>query len=137
MKNFMAAFAVVVFLGAATAQDKKDEAKKEAAKVDAAKLVGTWEITKSTGDAPKGSLVSFDKDGKLKVSIDFNGKKIEIEGTYKVEGDKLTVTVKSPPDGKDETDTNTIKLLDDKTLVIVDMEKKETELARKAGGGKK
>jgi uncharacterized protein (TIGR03066 family) len=136
MKNLMAAFAVVVCLGAATAQDKKDEAKKEAAKIDAAKLVGNWEITKSPGDVPKGSIVSFDKDGKLKVSIDFNGKKIDIEGTYKVDGDKLVVTIKGP-DGKDETDTDTIKSLDDKKLVIIDKDGKEAELEKKAGTEKK
>jgi uncharacterized protein (TIGR03066 family) len=136
MKNLMAAFAVVVFLGAATAQDKKDDAKKEPAKIDAAKLVGTWEITKSPGDVPKGSLVTFDKDMKLKVSIDFNGKKIDIDGTYKVDGDKLIVTIKGP-DGKDETDTDTIKSLDDKKLVIIDKDGKEAELEKKGGTEKK
>ena len=34
--------------------------------LDAAKIVGTWEITKSPGDLPKGSMVTFDKDGKQK-----------------------------------------------------------------------
>jgi len=135
MKNFMAAFAVVVCLGAAIAQDKKEDAKKDAPKVDAAKLVGTWEITKSPGDLPKGSMVTFEKDGKLKVSIDFNGKKLDIEGTYKVDGDKLNVTVKGP-DGKEETDTDTIKSLDDKKLVIVDKDGKEAELEKKPAGKK-
>jgi uncharacterized protein (TIGR03066 family) len=131
MKNFVAALAVVVFVGAAAAQAKKDDAaKKELPKIDAAKLVGTWEITKPSGDIPKGSVVVFDKDMKLKVTIDFNGKKLEIEGTYKVNGDKLEVTVKGP-DGKEETDTDTIKSVDDKKLVIVDKDGKEAELEKK------
>ena len=61
----------------------------------------------------------FDKDGKIKVTVDFNGKKIEIDGTYKVDGDKLNVTIKGA-DGTETMDMDTIKSLDDKKLVIID-----------------
>jgi uncharacterized protein (TIGR03066 family) len=125
MKQVVVAVAVVVVLGAGAAAAPRKEAK-----TDPPKIVGAWEVVKSHSDIPKGTAVTFDKDGRLKVSIDFNGKKIDVEGTYKVEGDKLVVTVKGP-DGKDETDTDTIKSLDDKKLVIIDKDGKEAELERK------
>jgi uncharacterized protein (TIGR03066 family) len=126
MKGFVAAFAAVVVLaGMSQAQDKDK-------KIDPAKLVGKWELTKSESEnAPKGALIEFTKDNKLMITIDANGKKFELSGTYKVDGDKLTVTIKSPDGGKDESDTDTIKSLSDEKLVLIDKEKKETELTKK------
>lgn len=105
--------------------------KKDAPKDTAAKLVGTWGVTKSPGELPIGTTVTFDKDLKFKVSVEFNGQRLDIEGTYKVEGDKLEVTVKGP-DGKDDTDTDTIEALDDKKLVLVDKDRKEVELEKRS-----
>ena len=124
MKSFVAAFAaVVVFVGFVSAEDKK---------VDAAKLVGKWELTKSeSGNAPKGAIVEFTKDNKLSITIDVGGKKVELTGTYKVDGNKLTVTIKNPDGGKDESDTDTIKSLTDEKIVLVDKDKKETEFMKK------
>lgn len=135
MKKFMAACAVVVFLGAATAQDKKDPPKDppktEAAKIDGTKLVGTWQVTTTSGELPKGSTIMFDKEMKIKVAVDFNNMKIELTGTYEVKGDKLMVKIKGP-DGKEEEDTDTIKMLDDKKVVLVNKEGKELELEKAA-----
>jgi uncharacterized protein (TIGR03066 family) len=124
MKRFVTAIAaVVVLVGMANAEDKK---------VDAAKIVGKWELTKSdSGNAPKGAIVEFTKDNKLAITIDVGGKKVELAGTYKIDGDKLTVTIKSPDGGKDESDTDTIKTLTDEKIVLVDKEKKETEFTKK------
>src|SRR5688572_25847256 len=54
---------------------------------DAAKvsLVGVWEVVKSD-EAPKGSTVTFTKDGKLILITDAK----KLEATYKLEGKKLT-----------------------------------------------
>lgn len=130
MKGILAAVAVaLVVAGGVRAQDK--DAKKDDKKVDAAKLVGKWELTKSTdAGAPKGAIVEFTKDMKLKISIEFNGKNLDLDGTYKVDGDKLTVTIKSP-DGKEDSDTDTIKSLTDEKVVLLDKEGKETELTKK------
>jgi uncharacterized protein (TIGR03066 family) len=122
MRGILAACAAAVLaVGAAAADDKK---------VDGGKLVGKWELTKSTDpNAPKGATVEFTKDNKVTVVIEFNGKKTELAGTYKVDGDKLTVKMKTP-DGKEEEDTDTIKELSDDKMVLIDKEKKETEFAK-------
>src|SRR4051812_19110738 len=100
MKGILAAVAVaLVVIGSAAAADK----------VDAAKLVGTWELTKSADpDGPKSATVEFTKDNKVTIAFDANGKELKLEGTYKVDGDKLTVKL-SFPGGKDNEDTDTIK----------------------------
>lgn len=123
MRGILAACAAAVLVvGAASADDKK---------FDGAKLVGKWELTKSTDEtAPKGATVEFTKDNKVTVTLDFGGKKLELMGTHKLEGDKLTVTMKTP-DGKEETDTDTIKELTDDKMILIDKNKKETEFTRK------
>jgi uncharacterized protein (TIGR03066 family) len=123
MRGILAACAAAVLVvGGAAADDKK---------VDAGKLVGKWELTKSTDEnAPKGATVEFTKDSKVTVTLEFNGKKLELMGTYKVDGDKITVKMKSP-DGKEEEDTDTIKELTDDKMVLIDKMKKETEFSKK------
>jgi uncharacterized protein (TIGR03066 family) len=84
---------------------------------NADKIVGTWKITK-IGDTvlPKNAdagTMEFTKDGKAKMSG--KGKGTE-EGTYKVEGDKLTLTKN---DKKDKGDTTTIKTITADTLILV------------------
>jgi len=122
MKGILAAFAAaVVFVGPAAADDK----------VDAAKLVGKWELTKSSDEnAPKGAMVEFTKDNKVTITFNANGKEVKLEGTYKVEADKLTVKL-SLPGGKDNEDTDTVKSLTDDKLVLIDKEKKENEFTKK------
>ena len=122
MKGILAAFAVaVVFVGPAVAADK----------VDAAKLVGKWELTKAGDEnAPKGAMVDFTKDNKVTITFNANGKEVKLDGTYKVDGDKLTVKL-SFPGGKDNEDTDTVKSLTDDKLVLIDKEKKENEFTKK------
>jgi uncharacterized protein (TIGR03066 family) len=91
------------------AEEKKADTNKE-------KVVGTWEVTKSEeGGPPVGTVITFSKDGKLKVVHKKDGKEETAEGTYKVEDDKLTVTVKH--DEKEETHKVTIKKLTDTEFV--------------------
>ena len=122
MKGILAAVAaVVVVVGGVRADDKIDEKK----------LVGKWELTKSDDEnAPKGAVIEFTKDNKLTVTIEFNGKELKLNGTYKVDGNKLTVKLTSP-DGKEEEDTDTVKSLTDEKLVLVDKKDKTTELTKK------
>lgn len=116
MKTFVASVMTLVLVaGFASAETK----------IDAAKIVGKWTVAKTEGDVPKGTVVEFTKDGKLSVSIEENGKKLTIGGTYKIVGDKLKVKVvindKELPEDED-----TIKSLSDTELVTIDKEKKES-----------
>jgi uncharacterized protein (TIGR03066 family) len=101
------------------AQEKKD--------VDKAKIVGKWKVIKAEG-VPPGTIVEFSKDGKLKISIEADGMKLELSGTYKVEGDKLQTALKVGD--KEEKDEDTIKTLTDDKLSIIDKDGKGAELER-------
>src|SRR6478672_10289801 len=104
MKGILAAVAAaLLFVGTTPAADKVD---------------GKWELTKSSDEtAPKGAMVEFTKDNKVTITFDANGKEVKLEGTYKVDGEKLTVKL-SLPGGKDNEDTDTIKMLTDEKLVL-------------------
>lgn len=99
----------------------KDEKSKQATagEIDENLLVGTWQVpipqalAKNTFPAE-----SFEKDGRYVTSLfQGGGKKLEgLEGTYKVEGDKLTITV------GESSKTLQIKKVTDKELVLADGE---------------
>jgi len=122
MKGILAAAAAaLVFVGTTSAADK----------IDAGKLVGKWQLTKSADPgAPKEATVEFTKDNKVTMTFKLNDKDITLSGTYKVDGDKLTIKA-TLPNGGETDDTDTIKTLTDDTLVTVDKEKKETEFKKK------
>lgn len=123
MKSIVTAFVVAAFVGSAAAAD---------AKIDSKKLVGKWELTKSSDEgAPKGAIIEFTKDGKVAFSFDFNGKKLELSGKYEVKEDKLTITITPPGAEKEVSDTDTIKSLSDEKLILVDSKSKESELTKK------
>jgi uncharacterized protein (TIGR03066 family) len=85
----------------AQAEEKKKDDKKQ----EGAKIVGKWEITKTDLDIPTGTLLEFTKDGKFTMTLDANGVQMKIEGTYKVEKDKLLTTAKIGDQSIDDTDT--------------------------------
>jgi uncharacterized protein (TIGR03066 family) len=101
------------------ADDKKDD--------KAAKLLGTWEITKVVGrfaDMPaentalRGATFTFNKDGKLVLAQkNSEGTEFKFGGTYKVEGDKLIYDVKLI--NEELSSTETIKKLTDNELELV------------------
>ncbi|HMF14699.1 MAG TPA: lipocalin family protein [Gemmataceae bacterium] len=85
----------------ATAQKKGDKGK--AAAIDGDLLVGKWESPPLKGiKAPKGPVIEFTKDGKCTMGS---------PGTYKLDGDKLTVTITGGSLGPDEVHKYTIKKL--------------------------
>src|SRR5262245_57126464 len=103
--------AVVCLLTAGVrADDKKD---KPETKSDNAKLiVGKWKITKAReGGPPEGTLIEFGKDGKVTVNVEVNGEKRMFEGTYKLDGNKFTITREQ--NGQEVKQEVTIKKLDD------------------------
>jgi uncharacterized protein (TIGR03066 family) len=113
---------VVLMACGATAADEK---------IDAKKLVGKWE--------PKGQkegdfTIEFTKDGKVHIAVSQNGKEFKADGTYKVDGNKVTTTMNLG--GKERSETHTITKLTDTELVSKDEKGKEETLVRK-GKGKK
>ena len=112
---FGVALVAVLFglAGFAGADDKDDNAKK---------IVGKWEVTKSGSDVPVGSIVTFSKDGKINVAVKLDGKDESIDGTYKVEKDKLTVKLKVADQTIEEA--LTLHKLTDKELEIKDKDGK-------------
>src|SRR5262249_51854732 len=119
------AVAVAVALTAGVRAEDKEE-KKDYAKL----IVGTWEVTKSFDKGPAvGATVKFTKDGKIKVKAKVEGKDVHREGTYKVDGDKLTLVMKR--DDKESKTIISIKKISDKELVTENDDKKSVELKRK------
>jgi uncharacterized protein (TIGR03066 family) len=92
-------------------------------------IVGKWEITKSDL-APVGSVVEFTKDGKLMAVVKDQGQELKLEGTYKVDKDKLNTKIKLPC-GNTTDDTDTIKMLTDESMEIENSMKKVTAFKRK------
>jgi uncharacterized protein (TIGR03066 family) len=115
-------FALTAFVAAAAPAPDKKATNKE-------KIVGVWAPTKKKDGAPVPTL-EFTEKGKLKITINANGKEIKIDGTYSVKDDKLTVTMKGP-DGKDHKETMTIKELTKDKLVTVDSKNKEETFEKK------
>ena len=109
----------VVALPAVGAEGKKPA-------TNAEKIVGKWANLQVLGET-----FEFTKDGKLKATLRAPGtdKPLTIEGTYKVEADKLTITTKGA-DGKETTETVKIKELTDKKLVAEDDKGRILELKK-------
>lgn len=106
--------AAALGLCAGTARAQDDNAKK---------IVGVWELTKSaSNELPIGATIEFTKDFKLSAIIKDEKGDIRLEGTYKIEKDKLTVKVKVSDQNLE--DTLTIKRLTDEALEVEDKEKK-------------
>ena len=108
---------VLVLAGSATAQD--DNAKK---------IVGKWEITKAGGGAPVGTIIEFTKDNKVAATIKNEGMEIKLDGTYKIDKDKIELKLKAGDMTIDET--LTIKKLTDDALELEDKDKKIDELKK-------
>jgi uncharacterized protein (TIGR03066 family) len=112
---------VVCLVGPAARADEKDYPKL---------IVGKWELTKvEEGGLPKGSIIEFDKDGKVKATIKKDDKEDTLEGTYKVEGDSFTVTMKV---GEEERKQKiTILKLTDSEMHIKNEMGRMSELSKK------
>lgn len=114
------ALAVFAFNTAVAADDKKDE------KIDAKQLIGKWEPKEKKEG---GSFeIEFMKDGKAVFIVKRDGRETKLDGTYKLEGNKLTTTMKV--DDLDRTRAMTISKLTDTEMVTADDKGKETTLVR-------
>jgi uncharacterized protein (TIGR03066 family) len=106
--------AVILLLGlVCTARtDDKDDKKADSVK---AKLIGTWQVEKGVG-LPVGSRVTFAKDGKVSVDVMGEEKKETLQGTYKIEGKTIQLTIKRKE--KERTQPIKVTKIDDKELVL-------------------
>lgn len=120
LRLFGAGLMVVALVAAAGVQAKDDK------KDNATLIQGSWLITKSFEKGPPvGTTVVYGKDGKYKAE----GKDFTHEGTWKVDGDVVTITRK---DGDAEIKIPlTIKNISRAELVLEKEAGKVVELKRK------
>ena len=92
--------------------DKKDDRKEE--KIDAAKLPGKW----APKDPKKGDefVLEFAKNGTLTATGTLDGKQQTFTGTYKLDGHKLVIELRTP--GELVARTLKILSLDDDELKV-------------------
>ena len=107
MRAMLGCAAVLALCFSATAEDKKDE------KIDAKLLVGKWE-PKEKPDGLK-VVLEFRKDGKATLTAGEGGKEERAEGSYALDGNRLTVAMTVA--GRDEKQTITISKLTDAELL--------------------
>ena len=74
------------------------------------------------------TVIEFRKDDKMTITTTVKGKELKIDCTYKVEGNKLTVT--SKPGEEVIVQTRTISKLTDTEMVSADEKGKEDTLVR-------
>lgn len=117
MRMVLCAAVVLAFAGFATAQEK----------IDVKKLIGKWEPAAPKKDEPKVVVEYFDK-GKLTVTVTVGEKTEKIEGTYKVDGNKLDIVLALG--GKDIKETLTILKLTDDEAVSKDSKGKEETMKK-------
>ena len=122
--NALKLFAVVAVVGLVGVATRAEE------KPDYAKLiVGKWEVAKADeGTVSKGAVIEFTKDGKIKATGKKDDKEMTVEGTYKVEKDTFTLTMKVGE--KEHTQTITITKISDKELSTKDKDGKVVELKK-------
>jgi uncharacterized protein (TIGR03066 family) len=121
--------ALVLGLTAAVRADDEKGGKSDLQK----KLVGKWEVVKSTGKGgpPPGTTIEFTKDGKAILTAEEKGEKRTMEAAYKVEGKEVKLTVKQGD--MERTETIKVVKVDDKELVVKhEKEEGEVTLKRKA-----
>ena len=112
-------FALVLGLGAAAAT---------AADIDEKKLIGKWEPKEQPKKGGK-VVTEFLKDGKVTFTTTGpKGKDLKFDGTYKVAGDKLTISLNFG--GKETSSVLTVKSLTDDELVT-ENDKGKTETMKK------
>ncbi len=94
-------------------------------KYEARQLLGKWEPDNL--QLGLKTYMEFQKEDKIEISVDFQGKQQKTEGTFKLEGDALTLTFAK--DKKPRT-TKIIKL-NDKELIFRDAATGEEQVFKK------
>ena len=117
-----AALAVVTLAAAgARADDKADVAKK---------IVGTWQVSKADpGTFPPGAVIEFQTGGKVHVTAKKGDVEVSFDGTYKLDGKGLTLTLMV--DGKERTNELTVVKVADGEMTIEGKDGKKVEFSKK------
>jgi uncharacterized protein (TIGR03066 family) len=130
---FVACVAAVLAAGA-SADDKKDTKDKDKDKDKVTnvkdKIVGVWEL--QAKGIPTAPTMEFTKDGKILMTVKMADREIKVEGTYKVDGDKLMTALKPPMGGANEfKQTLTVTKLTDNELDVKDDKGMVTHFTKK------
>src|SRR5688500_4994824 len=113
---------VVGLLAAGGRADEKDDYAK--------KVVGKWEVAKSDpGTIPMGAVLEFLKDGKAKATAKKDDVESTFDGTYKLDGKKLTLTMMIGE--KERTNVITIVKATDTEMTFESEDGKKVEFTRK------
>ena len=97
--------------------------------IDVKKLMGSWKHEKEK------FVITFAKEGKVSVTGTKGEEKFTAKGTYKVDKDKLLLTIEL--DGKEKSMTRIVSKLTDTELVSKEEgEEREDTLIRVKGKGK-
>ena len=119
--KLLAAVAVVCLLGTTGRADDKDYAKL---------IVGKWEVTKAdAGSVPPGAVIEFTKDGKLKITAKKDDMEVSFDGTYKLDGSKVAMTMKRGD--KERTNKLTIAKISDTEMSVEGEDGKKVEFTKK------
>jgi uncharacterized protein (TIGR03066 family) len=110
MRMILGCVLMAVMVAGVSADDKEE-------KIDIKKLIGKWKQKDATKGGGK-EVIEFAKDGKVSVSFGGKDKELKFNGTYKVEENKVTATMKE--DGKEESKTVTVTKLTDTELTLKD-----------------
>ena len=102
MIRILSSLSILVLCSGLSAEDKKPDP------IDAKKLSGKWERKEKREGL---SLIEFTKDGKVTVTTVNGDKETKIDGTYKTDGNKLTMTL--TVDGKERVRERTVSKLTD------------------------
>ena len=97
-------------------------------KIDAKLLLGKWEPEKKPDGVDK-LVVEYKKDDKISVEVETQGMKLNFEGTYKVEGDKLSIKIDI--NGNEQNQKRKITKLTADEMVTTDEESKEERKYKK------
>jgi uncharacterized protein (TIGR03066 family) len=92
----------------------------EKGEISVERLIGKW-VVKDTKPGAVEAAMELTKDGKAKVIADLGGQAIELNGTYTLKGDRLTVTLSFG--GQDTPNEYTVMQLTATQLQLMDKKK--------------
>lgn len=122
MTRLLPALTVLVLCSAALAEDKKEP------KFDAKLLIGKWEPKELKKEDGEPTGLEFTKDGKALLTHKVKGQAYTNEARYKLDGDKLSLTLDLA--GKEVTVTATVTELTATELTAKDEKGVEKTLVR-------
>jgi uncharacterized protein (TIGR03066 family) len=82
-----------------------------------AELVGKWVVV---GGEQDGATFDFYRNGTMVGNVNVQGRHGIVNATVAVEGNKLLTTTRNPNTGREETRSQTIRTLNQRSLELVD-----------------